>query len=138
MDSFYIHFLAEERVIYRGNCLSLTLPITDGLLGIQAHHSNMIAAVVPGPMKLVTENDGVITAKLGSGLVKAENNDVLLLVESALLPGEETVAEISRAEETAREAEMSKKARLEYHSAQATLIRTTKQLKKKRGHGNEK
>ena len=132
MNSFFVHFLAEDRVIHRGDCLSLVLPVSDGLMGIQAGHSNMICAVVPGSLKLSAADGEVITAEVGGGLVKVEDNDVLILVERALLPGEQDNRSAQEAEEARREAELARKATLEYKTTQLTMLRTTNRLRKNR------
>ena len=45
---FHLRVLASDRAFYDGDCESLTVPVSDGELGILAHHSNLVAAVVPG------------------------------------------------------------------------------------------
>ena len=51
MDVFQVHILAVDHSFYEGPCLSLTVPTSDGELGILARHSNMIAAVRPGTLR---------------------------------------------------------------------------------------
>ena len=48
MQQFQVHILAADRTFYDGPCVSLTVPTSDGELGILAHHSPIIAAVQPG------------------------------------------------------------------------------------------
>ena len=139
MRSFYIHVLAEDHVLVRGDCLSLVLPLVDGLYGIQANHSPMLSAVVPGELSCTMADGSSISAAVSNGLVKVENNDVLVLVESAERPEEIDTARAKRAAEEARDAMMAREASLEYRAAQATLIRATNRLRVKRGYrGNDK
>ncbi len=131
MDSFYIHILAEDHVLLRGDCLSLTLPIIDGLYGIQAHHSNMISAIVPGILSCTMADGSSLTAAVSNGLVKVEDNDVLVLVESAEAPEDIDLIRAKRAAEEAQ-AEMQKNlSMMEYRAAQASLIRATNRLRAK-------
>ena len=51
MESFQVHVLAADRTFYEGPCVSLTIPTSDGEQGILAHHSDMIAAVLPGTLR---------------------------------------------------------------------------------------
>ena len=44
---FHLRVLASDRAFYDGDCESLTVPVSDGELGILAHHSNLVAAAVP-------------------------------------------------------------------------------------------
>ena len=48
---FHLDILAASVPFYRGDCVSLVLPTTDGEYGILANHSNMIAALVPGQQR---------------------------------------------------------------------------------------
>ena len=63
MNKFNLGILAAERSFYEGECQSLVVPITDGFLGIQAHHNNTVAAVVPGPIKFTTGDGDKIEAE---------------------------------------------------------------------------
>ena len=131
MDSFYIHVLAEDHVFLRGDCLSLTLPIVDGLYGIQAHHSNMISAVVPGTLSCTMADGSIHSAAVSNGLVKVEDNDVLVLVESAETPENLGSFRARLATEEAEAAKENRKAMMEYGAAQASLIRASSRLRTK-------
>ena len=131
MRSFYIHVLAEDHVLVRGDCLSLVLPLVDGLYGIQANHSPMISAVVPGELSCTMADGSSISAAVSNGLVKVENNDVLVLVESAETGGEIDLIRARRAAEEAEAALRSQKSAMEYRAAQASLIRAANRLRTK-------
>ena len=131
MDSFFVHILAEDHVLHRGQCQSMTVPLSDGLYGILAHHSNMVSAVVPGELNLVTAEGEHISAAVSNGFLKIEDNDVLLLVETAERPEEIDAARARKAAEAAREAILSKQSQLEYRTSQAMLIRAANRLKVK-------
>ena len=138
MDSFYAHILAEDHVLYRGYCRSMKVPLCDGLYGILANHSNLVSAVVPGELSFVTEEGETMCAAVSSGILKVENNDVLLLVETAELPEDIDAASARRLAEAAKEALMSKQSLIEYRTNQAILIRATNRLRVKRSHSNNK
>lgn len=136
MDSFYVHVLVEDHVLFRGDCVSMLLPIADGQYGIMAHHSNMVSAIVPGELRLTTTGGETVTAAVSNGIVKVENNDVLVLVESAERPEEIDAARAKKAAQEARDAMMAREAGMEYRAAQATLIRATNRLRVKRSYRN--
>ena len=50
MNTFRLHILAADRVFFEGECTSLIVPTVHGQYGVQARHSNMIAALVPGQL----------------------------------------------------------------------------------------
>ena len=131
MDTFQVHILAADRTFYEGPCVSLTIPASDGELGILAHHSSMIAAVRPGTLRYRVPDQPVRLAAVSPGMVKVENNDVLVLVDSAEHPEEIDAARAQREADQAREALLQKKSRQEYQIAQATLARALNRLRVK-------
>ena len=131
METFQVHILAADRTFYEGPCVSLTIPASDGELGIWAHHSSMIAAVRPGTLRYRVPDQPVRLAAVSPGMVKVENNDVLVLVDSAEHPEEIDAARAQREADQAREALLQKKSRQEYQIAQATLARALNRLRVK-------
>ena len=131
MDTFQVHILAADRTLYEGPCVSLTVPTSDGEQGILAHHSDMIAAVLPGTLRYQTPEGPVQLAAVSSGLVKIEKNEVLVLVDSVERPDEIDAARARREADEAREAMLQKKSRQEYQLAQATLARAMNRLRVK-------
>ena len=108
MEPFQVHILAADRTFYEGPCLSLTIPVSDGELGILAHHASMIAAVVPGTLRWQAPDQPVQLAAVSPGMVKVEHNDVLVLVDSAEHPEEIDAARAQREADEAREATLAR------------------------------
>lgn len=136
METFQVHILAADRTFYEGPCESLVVPTSDGETGILAHHSAMIAAVLPGALHYRTPDGQEHTAATSPGMVKVENNEVLVLVDSAERPEEIDAARAKREADQAREAILQKKSRQEYQVAQATLARALNRLRVKSTFGN--
>lgn len=134
MDTFQVHILAADRTLYEGPCVSLTIPASDGERGILAHHSSMMAAIVPGMLRYQLPGQEVQLAAVSLGMVKVENNEVLVLVDSAERPEEIDEARARREADQAREALLQKKSRQEYQLAQSTLARALNRLRVK-SHG---
>ena len=131
MESFQVHVLAADRTFYEGPCVSLTIPTSDGEQGILAHHSDMIAAVLPGTLRYQTPEGPVQLAAVSSGLVKIEKNEVLVLVDSVERPEEIDAARARREADEAQEAMLQRKSRQEYQLAQASLARAMNRLRVK-------
>ena len=86
MNKFRLKILESDRKFYDGECESVTFSISDGEYGILAGHSNMIAAVETGELRF-TDGEGKKTLlSVSTGIVKVENGDVLILVDSLELP----------------------------------------------------
>ncbi|MBD5162566.1 MAG: ATP synthase F1 subunit epsilon [Oscillibacter sp.] len=131
MESFQVHILAADKNFYEGPCVSLTIPTSDGELGILAHHSPMIAAIQPGTLRYRVPGQPPRLAAVSPGMVKVENNDVLVLVDSAERPEEIDAARARREADEAREALLQKRSRQEHQIAQATLARALNRLRVK-------
>ena len=100
-------------------------------MGILAHHSNMIAAVVPGELRFQPADEPLRTAAVSSGLVKIEDGEVLLLVDTAERPEDIDANRARRAADAAKEELLQKKSLQEYKSAQANLARALSRLRVK-------
>ena len=122
MSAFHAQILASDTLFFDGDCEFMVVPCTDGAMGILSHHSNMIAAVVPGELR---------TAAVSAGLVKVEAGEVMLLVSTAERPEDIDVNRARRAEDAAKEALLQKKSMQEHRNAEAQLARAISRLRTK-------
>ncbi|NLB81419.1 MAG: ATP synthase F1 subunit epsilon [Clostridiaceae bacterium] len=135
MNTFYMEILSADNPFYAGPCESLIIPSLRGQYGILAHHSNTIIAVVPGAMfyRILGQETKVVS--VSHGLVKVEDNRVLVLVDSVELPEEIDANRAKRAADEAREAIMQNRSIREYHTAQTRLARAVSRLRVKGSYG---
>ena len=131
MNSFNVHILAASHTFYEGACTSLVVPTPHGQYGILAGHCNTISAVVPGKMEYRVPGQGKQIAAVSSGLVKVENNEVLVLVDSAERPEDIDALKAKQAADAAKEALLQKQSIREYRTAQMTLARAVARLRVK-------
>ena len=131
METFQVHILAADKNFYEGPCVSLTIPTTDGELGILAHHSNMIAAIQPGTLRYQVPEEEPCRAAISQGMVKVEHNDVLVLVDSVERPEEIDAARAQRELDEAREIILQKRSRQEHKIAEAAMARALNRLRVK-------
>ena len=131
MESFQVHILAADQTFYEGPCVSLTIPASDGELGILANHSPMIAAVKPGTLRYQVPGEEPRLAAISPGMMKVEKDDVLVLVDSAERPEDIDAVRAQREADEAREALLQKRSRQEHQIAQATLARALNRLRVK-------
>ena len=76
----------SHRTFARGAAVTATgdvikVPVVDGQSGILAGHSNLITAVVPGELTYTVPGEEPLTVACAGGLMKVEDNDVLILVD---------------------------------------------------------
>lgn len=137
MTPFHARILASDTSFFDGSCEFMTVPCTDGAMGILAHHSNMIAAVVPGELRFQPADEPLRTAAVSSGLVKIEDGEVLLLVDTAERPEDIDANRARRAADAAKEELLQEHSIREYGRAQANLARAISRLRvKERWHGS--
>ena len=85
---FHLEILSPDRAFYVGDCLSLVIPISDGMLGIMAHHTPITAAIVDGEVTFVKPDGTRVPCAVSQGMVDVSEKRVQLLCESALRPDE--------------------------------------------------
>ncbi len=93
--------MASDHMVFDGDAQSVSLPTTEGSIGILADHSNVIMAVIPGTLEYTAEG-GKQQVVVSDGLLKVENGEVMILVDAAEKPEDIDEARARRAEEKAR------------------------------------
>jgi F-type H+-transporting ATPase subunit epsilon len=135
MKEFKLSILEGDSTFYDGPCESLIFPATDGQVGILADHTNTISAVEAGTIMYRTPDGEEFYAAVSQGIIKIEDNEVLMLVNSAERPDEIDENRARYEAEKAKEAMLQKRTRMEYYSAEATLSRAMSRLKVKSRYG---
>ena len=132
---FHLDILSPERRFYVGDCLSLVVPISDGMLGIQYGRAPLTAAILDGEV-LFTLPDGTRrVCAVADGMVDVSSDSVRILCESALAP-EEIDAETERqAMEEARLALAERMAYKDYMLSQLAFARAFNNLRVKQRSG---
>lgn len=131
MRAFALRVLSPERMFYEGDCESLVFPAADGAFGVQAKHGSMISAIVPGVLEFRTPDGVTHTASVSEGLIKVEDGEALVLVDTIERPEE---IDVRRAEERMREAKEAlrqKQSLEEFRVNEARLARSAARLKTK-------
>ena len=134
MDSFKLQIMASDHMVFDGEAKSVSMFTTEGSVGILAHHSNLIMAVVPGELEYEAADAGgkkemVIVS---DGLLKVENGEVMILVDTAEKPEEIDEARALRAEEAAKEALKRANSNRDVALASAELSRAMSRIKASR------
>ena len=128
MNTFTVHILAADKVLYEGECESLIIPTPWGQYGILAHHTKAICAVVAGRLTYRVPGGKDQFAAVSDGLVKIEDNDVLILVDTAERPEEIDVIKARQIADQMKEAVLQKRSIREYCEAQAALARAVSRM----------
>ncbi len=129
MNVFRLNILAADKAFYTGEAVSLVVPAIEGQYGILAHHQNMITATIPGKLKYTAPDGTEHIAAVSSGLVKVEDNEVLVLVESAERPEEIDINRAKRDAEQAKEILLRKQSIRDFHAAQSQIARALNRIR---------
>ena len=136
MKNFTLHLVGADRLFYEGECQSVVVPAVDGQYGVLADHANLITAIVPGELSFTVPGEKSEVVAVAGGIMKVEDNDVLILVDYILRPEEIDADRAMQEEAAAREIMLQKRSRREYRSAQAQLARAvTKHKVRRKGSG---
>ena len=131
MKTFRLEIMTPERVFYRGESVSLIVPITDGMLGIMANREPVTASLTRGEAYYTKPDGEKILFSLSGGMLDVENNMVKVLCEYALLP-EEIDEELERREiENARSELRKEQSKRDYAMSKLMLSNARNNLKGK-------
>ena len=126
---FHLDILAASVPFYRGDCVSLVLPTTDGEYGILADHSNAVGAVTAGELRFETEDGLTHRAAVAQGVFKIDGERMLLLLDAAERPEDIDINRALRARQEAEEQLRQKHSMAEYQIAQGNLSRALNRLR---------
>ncbi|MGN0160793.1 MAG: ATP synthase F1 subunit epsilon [Lachnospiraceae bacterium] len=129
MSAFSLKIVACNNVFYDGECEMLIFPGYDGEMGIMAHHAAMTTTIDVGEIRFRTPDGEWHKAIVSDGLIKVENNHVVVLVYSAERPEDIDAFRAEAALERAREQLRHKQSIIEYHISSASLARATARLR---------
>ena len=68
-----------DSTLFEGEAKLLQLPGTGGLFEILNNHAPIISALTKGTLRLVTDTDETKTFDIRGGVIKGQNNDILIL-----------------------------------------------------------
>ena len=87
---FALSIVTPSEILYEGQVSSVTLPASDGYLGVWANHAPMVAAMRPGVLAFndVDNPDRGLLYAVGGGFCEVSDNKLSILVDSATDAGE--------------------------------------------------
>lgn len=129
MDTFYLEILSPERVFYKGECHSLVIPISDGMIGIMAHHTPLTAAIPDGEISFTKPDGERVICAVTRGMADVNDNRVRVLCESALTPDEIDTEAERREAETAKNELKKKQSHKDYLLWQFSFNKAVNRLK---------
>jgi F-type H+-transporting ATPase subunit epsilon len=106
---FRAEVLTPEGEVFNDEVEMVSTRTAVGSIGVLANHQPLLGLLEPTELRLYKSESEVESFAQGEGYIQVSDNQVLVLVEEAVRPGDLDVADIRerarRAEESAREAE---------------------------------
>ena len=87
---FHLKIIAPERIAYKGEAVSVTVPGSLGMFQVLFNHAPILAELVPGPLKIRDASGNELLFAVGGGFVEVRDNVVNVLADSV-----ESMAEIN-------------------------------------------
>lgn len=132
MKTFRLEIMTPERVFYRGESVSLIVPITDGMLGVMANREPVTASLASGEAYYTKPDGEKILFSLSGGMIDVENNTAKVLCEYALLPEEIDEERERREIENARSELRKEQSKRDYAMSKLMLSNAINNIKVKR------
>ncbi len=129
METFYLEIVSPERTFYSGECLSIVIPISDGMLGIMANHAPLTAALVDGEINFTKPDGESVSCAVARGMADVTDNKVCVLCESVLDPEEINEAQERMIAEEAKHKLSTEQSRKEYMLWQLSYKQAANRLK---------
>ncbi len=129
MNTFHLEILSPEHAFYTGDCISIVLPVDDGMLGIMAHHTPLTAAIMDGEITFIKPDGEKINCVVTRGMVDVSKERVLVLCETAISPDEIDEEKERRAANEAMLKMKKKQSAKEYALWQLSLNKAVNRLK---------
>lgn len=99
---FTLSVVTPEREIFSAPVESAQLPGMEGSFGVLANHAHLVAALVPGLVRVSDADGRELRLFVGGGFFQVSNNQAQLLADSAEFASEVNVERASTALERAQ------------------------------------
>ena len=131
MATLKLEIVTPEEKVYSEDVDMVTLPGTEGELGIFPKHVPLLTALKPGELRALKDGRETIMA-IGEGFVEIRADAVSILTDMALEPEKIDAAAAKKAVERAQTAMKEDHGPEEIASIQASLLKALAQLQVKR------
>lgn len=133
MSQLHLKIVTPEKVAVDEPVEMVTLTSSDGELGILPHHTNLMAKLMPGELR-IKRGGKVETFATGDGFIQVADNTLTILTDLAV---DEAQIDEKKVEEAKKRAEAALEQKLsdeEYAETLAVLEKSLAQLRVKRRH----
>jgi F-type H+-transporting ATPase subunit epsilon len=76
-----VEIISPDKKLYEGEASAISLPGSDGSLGILNNHAPLISSLKKGTVKITASQQGVLNFSIKGGVVEVHKNKVIILAE---------------------------------------------------------
>ena len=137
--TMHCEIASTEARIFSGRVESLVCTGTLGDMGILPGHAPLLSALIPGPVRIITQEGEEQIFYVSGGYVEVQPGTVNILADTAIRADDMDEAQAEQAKKDVEAAIANRGAEFEYSRAATQLaeaaaqIRTIQQLRKKMG-----
>ncbi len=77
----YLEIITPDKKLFEGEAKALTVPGSEGSLGVLNNHAPMIASLKKGKVKVTTDKSDVTFFEINGGVIEVLKNKVVVLAE---------------------------------------------------------
>ena len=133
MAQLHLKIVTPEKEIFSDQVDMVTLPSAEGELGILPHHTNLMAKLIPGELRIKIGGKLEVMA-VGGGFLQVTDNTLTVMTDLALEEKEIDEKAVEEAKKRAESALSEKLSSEEYAETLAILEKSLAQLRVKRRH----
>jgi F-type H+-transporting ATPase subunit epsilon len=130
--TFYLSIVTPEKVFFEADAQSITIPGSEGYLGVLPNHAPLITALKPGKIEFRDTEDKVHTLAVSGGFLEVSRNKVNLLVDAVEFADKIDLERARRAYDQAKEALKAAQEgdqEVDVNSEQAAMERATNRIR---------
>ena len=120
MNQLYLEIITPQKIGYKGNVVSITVPGTKGNFQVLYNHAPIISSLEIGEIKITESENNVLHYATSGGTIEVSNNKIIVLAESLEKADEIDVKRAEESQERAKE-RIGKKSEEEIDSFRAEL-----------------
>jgi len=127
--TFQVDIVSEEGAIYSAKAISLYATTVLGELCIKVHHSQLLAQLLPGEVRIIGPDNHEEDLYVKSGFLEVQPHVVTILADSGKRATDIDEAAALEAKEAAERMLREKTGKIEYAKALSELAQASAQLK---------
>lgn len=133
MSQLQLKIVTPEKQVLDESVDMVTLPTSEGEIGILPHHANLMAKIVPGELK-IKRGGKIESLAVGGGFLQVSDNILTIMTDLATYEADIDERAVEEAKKRAEQALEQKLTDEEYAETLANLEKSLAQLKIKRRH----